>query len=264
MDDLTGLWTRSLIAWPDGRRDQTTRAHWLQAQSRFADLRQPETPGHTVVAGCLEALSMADCLALATQQAFAGVFIRRDHGFEWVRQIDLQPGRAPDIGRLSWHGDVLVEEGLGSDYTEHWHRAEAARLPCAALSLEDREDGRRGSLIRVGNHFMYARDRLGLATGADLAAAVAGAASLAAARALLDVEISFGHVSGDHWRITRSSLPFRQDLDLPRRGQGSAGLLIAEHDAGGGTTTRAWTIVAAEGEAACLLDRVTAAAIDDV
>jgi hypothetical protein len=38
---LRGLWTRSLIAWPDGRRDTTTSVRWLQGPEIYIDLRQP-------------------------------------------------------------------------------------------------------------------------------------------------------------------------------------------------------------------------------
>jgi hypothetical protein len=38
---LTGLWRRSLIIWPDGRRDETTDVAWLQGERASIDLRQP-------------------------------------------------------------------------------------------------------------------------------------------------------------------------------------------------------------------------------
>src|SRR5262245_47539272 len=41
LEILPGLWIRSLIAWPDGRRDTTTQVFWLQGPGFFADLRQP-------------------------------------------------------------------------------------------------------------------------------------------------------------------------------------------------------------------------------
>ena len=41
VEKLRGLWTRSLIAWPDGKRDVTTQVAWLQGTGLFADLRQP-------------------------------------------------------------------------------------------------------------------------------------------------------------------------------------------------------------------------------
>jgi hypothetical protein len=40
--DLTGLWRRSLLVWPDGRRDTTTQVLWLQGLCAFGDLRQPQ------------------------------------------------------------------------------------------------------------------------------------------------------------------------------------------------------------------------------
>ena len=38
---LAGLWRRSLIMWPDGRRDTTTWVNWLQGGKSYIDLRQP-------------------------------------------------------------------------------------------------------------------------------------------------------------------------------------------------------------------------------
>jgi hypothetical protein len=41
LDQLVGLWRRSLIRLPDGTEDRTTEVHWLQGMSRYVDLRQP-------------------------------------------------------------------------------------------------------------------------------------------------------------------------------------------------------------------------------
>jgi hypothetical protein len=255
ISSLTGLWTRSLMAWPDGRRDTTTNVTWLQGESIFADLRQPpQNNGQFGHVTCLRDLTLADCEKLAAQQAFAGTFHTRDHAFEWLRRIDFQPPRAtPDIGRLYWQDGILVEAGLKDEYIEHWHRDPLLPArPCAGLTLRDQQDGRWGCLLRTGNQFMYARGRLGTPAGATLPQAVASATSLAAAQALLDFEISFGQ-AGDSWRITRSTLPFRENTVL--RHQSSAERLrVADRDPYGAPRPRIWEITGREGDTSILLN----------
>ena len=254
---LTGLWTRSLKAWPDGRRDTTTNVTWLQGVSTFADLRQPpQNAGQFGHVTCLHDLTMVDCEKLAAQQAFAGTFQARDGNYEWVRSIDFQPPRAtPDIGRLYWQDGILVEEGLQGEYIEHWHRGPLLPAqPCAAFTLRDKEDGRWGCLLRTGGMFMYARGRLGSPAGATLAQAVAAAASLPAAQALLDFEISFGLIGDGGWLITRSTLPFRENTFLRHQLSAGEGLHVADLTPAGAPQTRIWETIGREGDTSILLN----------
>jgi hypothetical protein len=254
--DLTGLWTRRLIAWPDGKRDETTRVGWLQAAAAYADLRQPAWPQGRFKATCLDRLTMAECHSLAEQQGFAGVLERRGAAFEWVRIIDFQPPQpARDIGRLFWQDDVLVEEGVEAAYTEHWYRDPAApRAPSAAVHLRDAEDGRWGCLLRAGDVFMLARDRQAPVAGASLAEAVAGAATLRAAQRLVDFEISLGRIEGGIWRIARSSLPFRVGAEFSSAPRGATQLDIAGVRPDGGAASRRWEIAGCWGDTSTLLN----------
>ncbi len=211
---LTGCWTRSLLVQPGGSRDETTSVAWLQGPSLYIDLRQPAGRPDFSHIRSLTDLTAADCAWLATQQGFAGVLRQDGAFFEWVRALDYQPPAGPDAGRLFWQGGVLVETGRYADYLEHWHRDEALpRLPCAAAQLSAAQDGRCGMLIRLGDDFMLARGRqpdLPL-TGTTLAECIAGAATLQAAQALVNCEISQGRIRDEVWRITRSTLPFREN-----------------------------------------------------
>lgn len=256
VDALSGLWTRSLIAWGDGQRDVTTRVAWLQGVSIFADLRQPAALGRFIDARCLNHLTIPECYRLAAQEAFAGVFVKLNETFEWQRVIDFQPGQGTgDIGRLFWQGDILVEEGVEANYTEHWHRdPQSALSPRAAVTLRAVNDGRWGCLLRVGAFFMLTRDREGHLTGGTLTEAVAGADNLRAARALVDFEVSLGTVSGNLWRITRSSLPFRENSNFLLTTLGSAGLDIADLDANGEPITRRWEITYSEGDISAIVN----------
>jgi hypothetical protein len=238
---LAGLWRRSLLAFPDGRADDTTSVAWLQAGLLYADLRQPAgMPDFSHAAG-LNDLTMDDCRWLATQQGFAGQFREVDDCFEWVREMDFCPsGPFKDIGRLAWRGDVLVEEGRDVPYLEHWHRDEPAAAPVASLALTTPGAGARGVLVRAGAAFMYAAGRaLPLPAGADLAELVAAAPGLSAARQLLNCEISLGKIEGTAWRITRSTLPFRRGDDLAPRMSGGS-LSVAIRDDAGAAHRRDW------------------------
>jgi hypothetical protein len=249
IDDLTGLWTRSLQVWADGRRDMSTEVAWLQGPAIFADLRQPAgMAGGFAHAGCLNDLDEADCEALAGQQGFAGLFSARDGHFEWTRQIDYQPAQGDiDAGRLFWQGDILVEEGLRNEHFEHWHRDPGLPLaPCWGYVLKNGADGPLGHLVRVGDMFMYARDRAMKLVNGSLADAVRGAADVAAARGLIDFEISFGTAGAAGWRITRSTLPYRVGAAFDFRLHGSAGLAQDDLSPEGRGMTRSWEIVQAE------------------
>ncbi len=206
---LQGLWRRSLIARADGERDTTTAVYWLQGPAEYIDLRQPTgAPDFSHVRG-LDDLTYDDCAWLARQEGFAGRLTRDGRWFEWLRTIDFQPptGRA-DAGSLAWDGDTLIETGRDVAYVEHWHRDPSRPIRPASCNSAA---STRTMLLRVGEDFMYARERaVKLDEGyPTLAEYVAAAPDLATARLLLDCEISFGAVERAGLRIQASTLPFR-------------------------------------------------------
>ena len=234
--DLTGLWRRSLIEWPDGRRDTTTQVRWLQGLRAFGDLRQPQPEADFSHARGLGDLSRQDCARLAQQHAFAGHLTFAGPHFEWQRTIDYQPKASfPDVGSLRWESGVLIEQGRDVEYLEHWHREPCATpAPAAALELRDTR-GINALLIRVGEFYIFARDRaIVAAPHKTLGECVAAAATIAQARALVDCEISFCRSAADGVRVAASTLPYRVGEPL------SAGL------------DGAWEICASEGDAAAL------------
>jgi hypothetical protein len=262
---LLGLWQRSLIEWPDGRRDSTSRVYWLQGLSMCIDLRQPPSPapgGFADVRSHTE-LSALQCAWLAQQQGFAGVCSFDGHHYVWSRSIDFQPrATLPDAGSLHWDGAVLVETGRDLPYVEHWHRTSAATQPVAAAQLRDTDDGRAGALLRVGAVFMFARDRSQpLAEGAtqgnsvhgdSLLEHVNGATTLRDAQERVNCEISFGQVLASGFRITASTLPWRIGARLAPQ-LGSAHLSTLEGAALAAATTRRWQIVRLEGDVQALV-----------
>jgi hypothetical protein len=252
---LRGLWQRSMIAWPDGKRDTTTNVHWLQGLSSCIDLRQPALPSGAAPADfsgvrALDDLSIGQCNHLALQQGFAGRCVFDGSRFEWIRSIDFQPGSAAaDAGSLHWEGDVLVETGLDSAYIEHWHRdPDAPSLPAAAVVLREVEEKTAAALLRVGPVFMFARDRAIAAVGhPTLSACVAGTATLQQARALVDFEISFGAALPSGFRISASTLPWRVGDRLAQQFVRDQ-ISTLDHAADGRTLTRRWEIIDAEGD----------------
>lgn len=135
---LTGRWRRTLLIRPDGTDDTTTAVTWLQAGTRYVDLRIPADPG-------------------IAADGFAGR-IRADGTWTcWDRLVDLQPTALPDAGRLEADGpDALVETGRHEAYREHWVR-EGDRAPAIALELKDAVTGDPAVLVRVGHSVGWAR-----------------------------------------------------------------------------------------------------------
>ncbi|HVE23619.1 MAG TPA: hypothetical protein VNC39_16750 [Acidocella sp.] len=250
VEEFRGLWTRSLIAWPDGRRDVTTQVAWLQGEGLFADLRQaPDLAARLSAAACRDELTAEDCLALAAQHGFSGRFEARDGAYEWVRRVDYQPPQPTrDIGRLFWRDRILVEEGVESAYTEHWHPDEAVSdQPVAGLWLRDAVQGVSGCLLRVGDWFAYVRGRREAIAGESLERLVQGADSLRRMQMLVDCEISLGRVGVRGWKIARSSLPYRVGALLAVCPAGESHLALCDLDENGRVLQRVWEIAEEEG-----------------
>ncbi|CAA2141697.1 hypothetical protein [Hyphomicrobium sp. ghe19] len=248
--DTIGLWERSLIAWPDGRKDTTTFVAWLQGPSLFADLRQPhDAPSFNDVA-CLDDLQPDHFKWLARQEGFAGRFGSDGDAFEWRRMMDYQcASDTADAGYLSFSDGVLVERGRDIPYIEHWHQTSPRTRPHFAARMQDQK-GLEGFLVQVGDVFMYARNRaFALPRGGSLVDLVMGC-SPEEARTLLDCEISLGRVRDGAWLIDRSSLPFRVKADLaPSFSIDSESIAIADITEAGKATVRNWKIVDLEVDA---------------
>lgn len=219
LDELSGVWQRTLLVWTDGRHDSTTEVRWLQAGRWYADLRQPmPRPDFGAVTGLRE-LDRGQVNWIARQQGFAGQLIvdaTDPMRFSWSRMVDIEPFRGTvDTGSLHFEGEVMVERGLTQPYLEHWQLLEQYDpMRSAAVVLRDNETGERGLFLCGADRFAYVRDRPGMVpAAADLFDTVA-AAELPDAQDLVDIEISMGVATPDGWRIDRSSLPFREGLLL--------------------------------------------------
>ena len=242
--DTFGLWERSLLAWPDGRRDTTTFAAWLQGPSLFADLRQPADAPSFDGVSCLNDLQPSHLGWLALQEGFAGRFVRAGSAFEWHRAVDFQcPSANTDAGYLEFSDGTLVEQGRDIPYIEHWHRASPAGWPHVAMEMRD-QHGRAGFLVRAGAIFMYVRDREVVLPHGGALKDLVGAATPEAARSLIDCEISVGSRYGSAWIIERSSLPYRVGADLALSfSTDRQSFAVNDVSADGETRLRHWTVI---------------------
>jgi hypothetical protein len=257
LSEMPGMWRRSLIIHADGARDSTTQVRWLQARSLFVDLRQSAALADFPHLRCLNDLSVADCTQLAPQEGFAGRFGFDGEYFEWQRWIDFQPpSLIADAGRLWWEDEMLIEAGRDVPYVEHWMRdPTVVTRPLAALQLQEVETGVAALAIQVGSVFMFARDRrAALAAGRSLGDCIAGAASLAEARALLDCEISLGSaatgaaISGDGGHVILASThPWRVSERFQLRCMDSTASTV-DIDPAGKPEVRRWEVLDAEGD----------------
>jgi hypothetical protein len=235
IQELQGLWRRSLLTRVGRGSDTTTSVHWLQGLRAYIDLRRPTPRRDFSHVRAHADLSLEDCMWLARQEGFAGQLEFDGTHFEWTRTIDFQPrSSSADAGTLSWEHEILIETGRAADYIEHWHRdASTPTLPIVAVSLGDPERTTRATFVRVGTNFMFARARthdLGM-QHSSLAGYVTAALTLEVAQELVNCEISYGTVRGAEFQIGASSLPYR------------VGAVLRSRDLLG-----QWEITASEGE----------------
>lgn len=251
LNDLAGLWRRTVIAWPDGRSDTTTDAFWLQGPKYFADLRIPRGRPDLPAGSCLRDLDWDMLRFMARQEGFFGDLEVAQSTGHWHRAFDYQPDTGvADRGTLKFEGDVLVERGVESPYVEHWQRESRAGENAMALRLVSGDPLSFGCLIAAGDAFIYARSRaMHLPRNTTLHQLVSDAGSIEAAQNFFDCEISFGRRRGARWEIERSSLPYREGQTLAPA-LDAASLVIGDVAPTGAASKRAWRIAACESSAA--------------
>ncbi|WP_421934439.1 hypothetical protein [Phenylobacterium sp.] len=212
---LTGLWRREVITTPKGYRDETTRVLWLQTRSWYADIRvkadRPARPGATGFAD----YSDAELIQLAAVEGFAGELTATGDICLWRRDLDYQPpSGSPDEATFAVSGDVMIEDGIHSDYQEIWRREPGSASPLVAY----RRTGGAGLLVIAGGYFTEILDRATpLPKGESLAAIVSealGAGRREAALAALSLRICHGRVAGAGRRVTLSTYPWLEGQDI--------------------------------------------------
>jgi len=90
--ELRGGWLRRSIAVGGGPAQETATVWWLQASTRFADLRVPLAQD-------------------GRAQSFAGATTWEPPALTWEHELDLEGLADSDTGRVHFDGELLVEEG---------------------------------------------------------------------------------------------------------------------------------------------------------
>lgn len=228
--DYRGVWVRTRLhasadpasAAPSAA--STTWARWLQTSLWHADLRVPEEAMVARVPAPLSALGPEQLAALTHQGAFAGCTRVDAHPqgelCSWLRRIDYQPpARMPDAAWVVFDTpDRIVRIDQHTDVTETWERLPDSVGAFRVLSGVDDQGQPNGRLLlQAGVHLCLVRDRRrpwprGLHPGLNLVDVLL--AQPEHALDWLDLELSFGRLSGQNWCIERSTLPEREGLVL--------------------------------------------------
>ncbi len=251
--EMTGMWRRSLIVEPDGARDSSSQVRWLQGRTLFADLRQPEAlPDFLHVRGLNDLRHRGLCSAFNAGRFCGPSGVRRRLlRMAAADRFSAARGNA-DAARLWWEEDILMEAGRDVAYVEYWMRdPTVVTRPLAAVQLRDDDAGVAALAIQVGTVFMFARQRqCALPAAGTLFDCVAGAGSLAAARAMLDCEVSLGSAGSTHV-ILASTHPWRVSEPLRAPVFGSIATTFAT-DADGAPGARRWQVTGVEGDPAAV------------
>jgi hypothetical protein len=200
-----GVWSRTLLQTPQ-HRDESTYVRWLQTSQWHADLRVP--------AG-LKLGSAPEQLAM--QQGFCGITQVSQSGqgevCTWHRHMDFQPPRADvDAGFMAFETpERVIETGVHAQYLEVWERLPDSTGRYIALGglLASGEPSLERLLV-AGSYAMRVRLRSIHWPEGTTAGQTMGEVILAhptSAQAILDFEISFGHLQPDGLRIEQSTLP---------------------------------------------------------
>jgi hypothetical protein len=219
--ELMGVWRREVITTPKGYRDETTKVLWLQTRTWYADLRvkadRPVKAGATGFADYDD----AELIKLAAVQGFCGQLTAHGGVCLWRRDLDYQPPSG-DLDEAKWavKDDVMIEDGIHSDYQEIWRREPDTAAPLAAFELTQDPAGRTGLLVVAGDYFTEVVDRAApLPKGkplVELVTAELAAGRREAAIGHLSMRISHGRIAGGGgpWRVTLSSFPWLEGRSI--------------------------------------------------
>lgn len=207
------MWRRRLLIEDDGSRDADTIVWWLQTGQLFADIRLPADRAALAGATCFADLDAAGLSCLARQEGFAGILEWTNQACAWRRVIDFRPLPGPPDEGWMEEGEpgLMIERGIHRGYLEEW--VQSARDGDAMREWIWHDGWNGTTVLRLGDDFILAEDRRPSAPEpasfeTEVMAAIGDEAALSA---LLDCEISYGHVEADgSWRIALSTIPWRE------------------------------------------------------
>jgi hypothetical protein len=210
-----GLWKRASYV-DENYRDETTLRYWLQTPHWHADLgRSADRPAFEGVSSLMQCSAM-QLDWLCRGQAFAGPTRISGDLCYWDRQWDFQLRDTPDIGRMSFTSNSLIEDGVFGAYREVWLKQAGDAVDERALQGH-RPGDPQILLLATGGHFMYMRERELRAAPACRARrqCAAGTASRSEQEAFADFDMSFGRYNDAGWVIESSTLPWREGDCIP-------------------------------------------------
>ncbi len=221
-DLMFGCWRRAWIKFADGTVDDTTTVVWLQTESQMVDVRIKvdllDTSRRSGLHDCtideLHALALNDASSGFTEcgPPVVGADGLRSATAAWNtggQGINFQPVSAfPEPGLMTWNADgtVMMEHAPSGAYVEEWRLVPGSREPLLVTQHES------GTIYRAGSIAVFVRDRAipipRLARLAELVDEYWEDRTMI--EALLDCEFSVAELNDGEWRVTASTLPWRQ------------------------------------------------------
>lgn len=146
MNKFCGVWKRTQNFEPIGtlvEEDPNSVVLWLQSScGAFIDIRVEKVA------------------PLRTYKSFCGFssFDESNCWLTWDRQLDFRPLGAPDIGKIDWLSDTVIQEdGVleGDDYREIWENLNGPDKSGSesVLKLSGKDSSRTGCFLVVGEWF---------------------------------------------------------------------------------------------------------------
>lgn len=206
LEDLQGHWRRDWLALP-GHFDPTTRVHWLQSGSFYADIRIPKNRPPLEEARCLADLPAQALAGLMTAEGFAGTISVANSFCTWDRHINWhgQPDVA-DTGDMSFENGALIEKGVHAEYSERWlpelggtHHAENFTV-----------DQRWGIVVTVGQRFLFAIGEEGAPSSRTLRDALGSGDIAGGVEAHFDSTYALGRWTGTVGKAELCTNPFTE------------------------------------------------------
>ena len=229
-DLLFGCWKRAWIKFADGTVDDTIHntatVVWLQTESLMVDVRINIDPLHIAQRSGLHDCTIDELHALALNDASSGFtkcgrpvvgadglrgatasWHTRGHG------ISFQPVSAfPEPGLMTWNADatVMMEYAPSGAYIEEWRLVPGSQDPLSVTQAGS------GTTYRSGDVAVFVRDRgvpiPRLARLPELLDEYWEDRTMI--EQLLDCEFSVAELNEGEWRISASTLPWRQGAIL--------------------------------------------------
>lgn len=214
--DLQGHWRRDWIRAP-GFEDGSTRVHWMQAGTLFADLRIPmERP----IADGREALcefSQPELEQLLGAEGFAGEISLKENRCTWHRELNWHGvPENEDTGRMTFEDGALMEDGVHADYRERWLPEPIGTLRGYRISAGPES----GIMIENDQIFLFgigARPK-GNSKGL-INALTAGTAEKTQLQQHFESQFCFGIWDGDEGIATLSTNPFCEGQPVVKKGK---------------------------------------------